>query len=109
MKMRKLGENGPTVSAIGLGCMGLNYHRGPAPARKEMMALVRAAVERDVTFFDTARSMVLSQTRNLLARRLSRSGNAWSSPPSSASTSAQMGPTGSTAVPIASAKSPKRR
>jgi aryl-alcohol dehydrogenase-like predicted oxidoreductase len=54
MKMRKLGENGPTVSAIGLGCMGLNYHRGPAPARKEMMALVRAAVERDVTFFDTA-------------------------------------------------------
>jgi hypothetical protein len=42
------------VSAIGLGCMGLNYHRGPAPDRKEMIALVRAAVERGVTFFDTA-------------------------------------------------------
>ena len=54
MKMRRLGRNGPLVSAIGLGCMGLNYHRGPAPDRAEMIALVRAAVERGVTFFDTA-------------------------------------------------------
>jgi aryl-alcohol dehydrogenase-like predicted oxidoreductase len=54
MQTRKLGNNGPTVSAIALGCMGLNYHRGPAPDRKEMIALVRAAVERGVTFFDTA-------------------------------------------------------
>jgi aryl-alcohol dehydrogenase-like predicted oxidoreductase len=54
MLTRKLGNNGLTVSAIGLGCMGLNYHRGPAPDRKEMIALVRAAVERGVTFFDTA-------------------------------------------------------
>jgi aryl-alcohol dehydrogenase-like predicted oxidoreductase len=54
MQTRKLGNNGLTVSAIGLGCMGLNYHRGPAPDRKEMIALVRAAVERGVTFFDTA-------------------------------------------------------
>jgi aryl-alcohol dehydrogenase-like predicted oxidoreductase len=54
MQTRKLGNNGPKVSAIGLGCMGLNYHRGPAPDRKEMIALVRAAVERGVTFFDTA-------------------------------------------------------
>jgi aryl-alcohol dehydrogenase-like predicted oxidoreductase len=54
MQTRKLGHNGPTVSAIGLGCMGLNYHRGPAPDRKEMIALVRAAVERGVSFFDTA-------------------------------------------------------
>ena len=52
MPTRKLGEL--TVSALGLGCMGLNYHRGPAPDRKEMIALVRAAVERGVTFFDTA-------------------------------------------------------
>ncbi len=54
MQTRKLGNNGLTVSAIGLGCMGLNYHRGPAPERKEMIALVRAAVERGVTLFDTA-------------------------------------------------------
>jgi aryl-alcohol dehydrogenase-like predicted oxidoreductase len=54
MQTRKLGNNGPKVSAIGLGCMGLNYHRGPAPDRNEMIALVRAAVERGVTFFDTA-------------------------------------------------------
>jgi aryl-alcohol dehydrogenase-like predicted oxidoreductase len=54
MQTRKLGNNGITVSAIGLGCMGLNHHRGPAPNRKEMIALVRSAVERGVTLFDTA-------------------------------------------------------
>jgi aryl-alcohol dehydrogenase-like predicted oxidoreductase len=54
MQTRMLGKNGPKVSAIGLGCMGLNYHRGPAPDRSEMIALIRAAVERGVTFFDTA-------------------------------------------------------
>ena len=54
MQRRDLGKSGLTVSAIGLGCMGLNYHRGPAPDRSEMIALVRAAVERGVTFFDTA-------------------------------------------------------
>ncbi len=54
MQMRELGDSGLTVSAMGLGCMGLNYHRGPAPERNEMIALVRAAVERGVTFFDTA-------------------------------------------------------
>src|SRR3979490_2647701 len=54
MQTRKLGNSGLTASAIGLGCMGLNYHRGPAPDRKERIALVRAAVERGVAFFDTA-------------------------------------------------------
>ena len=54
MQTRMLGKDGPKVSAIGLGCMGLNYHRGPAPDRSEMIALIRAAVERGVTFFDTA-------------------------------------------------------
>ena len=54
MQNRKLGSSGLTVSAMGLGCMGLNHHRGPAPDRNEMVALVRAAVERGVTFFDTA-------------------------------------------------------
>jgi aryl-alcohol dehydrogenase-like predicted oxidoreductase len=54
MQMRKLGNSGLEVSALGLGCMGLNYHRGPAPDRAQMITLVRAAVERGVTFFDTA-------------------------------------------------------
>jgi aryl-alcohol dehydrogenase-like predicted oxidoreductase len=54
MQTRTLGKNGLKVSAVGLGCMGLNYHRGPAPDRKEMIGLVRAAAERGVTFFDTA-------------------------------------------------------
>jgi aryl-alcohol dehydrogenase-like predicted oxidoreductase len=54
MQTRKLGNRSLTVSAIGLGCMGMNYHRGPAPVRKEMIALIRAAVSRGVTFFDTA-------------------------------------------------------
>jgi aryl-alcohol dehydrogenase-like predicted oxidoreductase len=54
MQTRKLGDQGPIVSSIGLGCMGLNYHRGPAPDRREMIALVRSAVERGITFFDTA-------------------------------------------------------
>ena len=54
MQKRKLGKSGLEVSAIGLGCMGLNYHRGPAPDRREMIALVRTAVARGVTFFDTA-------------------------------------------------------
>ena len=54
MEMRRLGNSGLEVSAIGLGCMGMNHHRGPAPDRTEMIALIRAAVERGVTFFDTA-------------------------------------------------------
>jgi aryl-alcohol dehydrogenase-like predicted oxidoreductase len=54
METRRLGSSGLEVSALGLGCMGLNYHRGPAPDRTEMIDLLRAAVERGVTFFDTA-------------------------------------------------------
>jgi aryl-alcohol dehydrogenase-like predicted oxidoreductase len=54
MQKRKLGGSGLEVSAIGLGCMGMNHHRGPAPEKNEMIALIRAAVERGITFFDTA-------------------------------------------------------
>jgi aryl-alcohol dehydrogenase-like predicted oxidoreductase len=54
MQTRKLGASGLEVSAVGLGCMGMNHHRGPAPDRRDMLALLAAAVERGVTFFDTA-------------------------------------------------------
>ncbi|MFN2597912.1 MAG: aldo/keto reductase [Pyrinomonadaceae bacterium] len=54
MEKRKLGKSGLEVSALGLGCMGMSFGYGPAKDRQEMIALVRAAVERGVTFFDTA-------------------------------------------------------
>jgi len=54
VKLRKLGTSGFEVSAIGLGCMGMSSACGPPADRKEMIALIRAAVERGVTLFDTA-------------------------------------------------------
>ena len=54
MQKRKLGKNNLEVSAIGLGCMGMSFGFGPAMDKKEGIALIRAAVERGVTFFDTA-------------------------------------------------------
>jgi aryl-alcohol dehydrogenase-like predicted oxidoreductase len=54
MQKRKLGKSNLEVSAIGLGCMGMSYGYGPASDRQEMVALTRKAVERGVTFFDTA-------------------------------------------------------
>src|SRR3954452_25130431 len=54
MKKRKLGKSNLEVSAIGLGCMGLSFGLGPAVDKQSGIALIRAAVERRVTFFDTA-------------------------------------------------------
>jgi len=54
METRKLGKSGLEVSALGLGCMGLSFGYGPAVDKKEGITLIRAAVERGVTFFDTA-------------------------------------------------------
>ena len=54
MKKRKLGKGGLEVSAIGLGCMGMSFAYGPPKDKNEMVALLRGAVERGVTFFDTA-------------------------------------------------------
>ena len=54
MQKRRLGESNLEVSALGLGCMGMSFAYGPPPDKKEMIALIRKAVEGGLTFFDTA-------------------------------------------------------
>jgi aryl-alcohol dehydrogenase-like predicted oxidoreductase len=54
MQKRKLGKSNLEVSALGLGCMGMSFGYGPAKDKQEMIPVIRAAVERGVTFFDTA-------------------------------------------------------
>ena len=54
MQKRKLGKSNLEVSAIGFGCMGLNFSYGHSLAKDQSIALIRAAVDRGVTFFDTA-------------------------------------------------------
>src|SRR5690242_21946497 len=54
MQKRKLGRSNLEVSAIGLGCMGMSHSYGPPKDKKEMISLLHAAVERGITFFDTA-------------------------------------------------------
>src|SRR5476649_150998 len=54
MQKRKLGKSNLEVSAIGLGCMGMSFSYGPPKDKQEMTSLLSAAVERGVTFFDTA-------------------------------------------------------
>lgn len=54
MQKRKLGKSNLEVSAIGLGCTGMSFSYGPPKVKKEMTSLLHAAVERGITFFDTA-------------------------------------------------------
>src|SRR3954468_21778122 len=54
MDTRTLGTSGLEVSALGLGCMGISFGFGPAADRRDGIAVIRAAVERGITFFDTA-------------------------------------------------------
>ena len=54
MKKRKLGKSGLEVSAIGLGCMGMSFSYGPPKDKRATIALLRAAVDLSITFFDTA-------------------------------------------------------
>src|SRR5438270_7567408 len=54
MQKRKLGNSNLEVSAIGLGCMGMSFSYGPPKDKQEMISLLRAAVDRGITFFDTA-------------------------------------------------------
>jgi aryl-alcohol dehydrogenase-like predicted oxidoreductase len=54
MQKRRLGKSGLEVSALGLGCMGMSFGYGPAADKQQAISVIRAAVERGVTFFDTA-------------------------------------------------------
>jgi aryl-alcohol dehydrogenase-like predicted oxidoreductase len=70
MQKRKLGKSGLEVSALGLGCMGMSQSFPPFPEKGEMIALIRAAVDRGVTFFDTAEVYGPFTNENLLGEAL---------------------------------------
>ena len=70
MHKRKLGTSGLEVSALGLGCMGLSYGYGPATGKRDAIALLHAAVERGVTFFDTAEAYGPGDNEDLLGEAL---------------------------------------
>ena len=70
MQKRKLGESGLEVSAIGLGCMGMSFAYGMPPDRQEMIKLIRAAVDRGVTLFDTAEAYGPFTNEDLLGEAL---------------------------------------
>jgi aryl-alcohol dehydrogenase-like predicted oxidoreductase len=70
MKKRKLGKSNLEVSALGLGCMGMSYGYGPAADKKEMISLIRSAVERGITFFDTAEAYGPLTNEELLGEAL---------------------------------------
>jgi aryl-alcohol dehydrogenase-like predicted oxidoreductase len=54
MQKRKLGNSNLEVSAVGLGCIGMSFSYGPPANKQEMISVLRSAIERGVTFFDTA-------------------------------------------------------
>ncbi len=71
MQKRTLGNSNLEVSAIGLGCMGMSFGYGPAADKQEMISLIRAAVERGVTFFDTAEAYGPFTNEELVGEALS--------------------------------------
>src|SRR6266849_3406728 len=71
MQKRRLGRSNLEVSAVGLGCMGMSFGYGPAADKQGMMSLLRAAVERGVTFFDTAEVYGPFTNEELLGEALS--------------------------------------
>jgi len=71
MQKRKLGKSKLEVSALGLGCMGMSFSYEPIPDKQEMISLLRAAVERGVTFFDTAEAYGPFKNEELLGEALS--------------------------------------
>src|SRR5438270_8409193 len=70
MQKRKLGKSNLEVSALGLGCMGMSYGYGPAADKREMISLIRTAVERGITFFDTAEAYGPFTNEELLGEAL---------------------------------------
>ena len=74
MYTRELGRSGLNVSAIGLGCMGISFSYATKLSKDEGVALIRAAVERGVTFFDTAEVSAPSRMRRWWAKRCARCG-----------------------------------
>ena len=70
MQKRKLGKSNLEVSALGLGCMGLSYGYGPAADKQDAIALIRTAVERGITFFDTAEAYGPFANEELLGEAL---------------------------------------
>jgi len=70
MQKRVLGKNGLEVSALGLGCMGMSWSYGPPKEKQEMIALLHAAVERGITFFDTAEAYGPLENEALLGEAL---------------------------------------
>ena len=111
MQKRRLGNSNLEVSAIGLGCMGLSFGYGPAVDKGQGIALIRAAVERGVTFFDTAEVYSPFTNEELVGRRWPRSGARLRLPPSSGSSSTpiQASRPVSTAGRSTSSKSPRPR
>ena len=91
MQTRTLGKSDLELPVIGLGCMGMSFGYGPAKDRQEMIAVLRGAVERGVTFFDTRRSSARSRTKTCWARTCSRPASVSSSRRGSASGSTRRG------------------
>lgn len=73
MQKRKLGKSALEVSALGLGCMGLSFGYGPATEKQQAITLIRSAVERGVTFFDTAECYGPFTNEELVGEALSQS------------------------------------
>jgi len=73
IQTRKLGTNGLEVSSIGLGCIGMSFGYGPARDKQKMIALIRAAIEKGVNFFDTAEAYGPLANEEPLAKRFLRS------------------------------------
>ena len=70
MQKRRLGNSNLELSALGLGCLGLSYGYGPATDKQEAIALIRTAVDRGITFFDTAEAYGPFKNEELLGEAL---------------------------------------
>src|SRR3954447_5654058 len=70
MQKRQLGQRGLEVSALGLGCMGMSFSYGPPKDKQEMTALLHAAVDRGITFFDTGEVYGPSTNEELLGEAI---------------------------------------